>query len=164
MAQMSVHRCIRPCVQVETLCDLYETLTITQAIIYCNTRRKAPARLPTLALLLFSLGQTRSHHATSLSHCRMQSCSKRGRLPVGRVAEARFHGLVHARGQTAASQPALDSPTKPAEDRMVTNTDIGTAETAPFSSRTVQKRNCQYDPSYWDPKNSSQFSARHSSA
>merc|ERR1712149_46726 len=26
--------------KVETLCDLYETLTITQAIIYCNTRRK----------------------------------------------------------------------------------------------------------------------------
>jgi len=25
---------------LETLCDLYETLTITQAIIYCNTRRK----------------------------------------------------------------------------------------------------------------------------
>merc|ERR1719296_627269 len=24
----------------DTLCDLYETLTITQAIIYCNTRRK----------------------------------------------------------------------------------------------------------------------------
>jgi hypothetical protein len=27
--------------KVDTLCDLYETLTITQAIIYCNTRRKA---------------------------------------------------------------------------------------------------------------------------
>merc|ERR1711964_788232 len=26
--------------KVETLSDLYETLTITQAIIYCNTRRK----------------------------------------------------------------------------------------------------------------------------
>merc|ERR1711939_1280629 len=26
--------------KIETLCDLYETLTITQAIIYCNTRRK----------------------------------------------------------------------------------------------------------------------------
>ena len=26
---------------MDTLCDLYETLTITQAIIYCNTRRKA---------------------------------------------------------------------------------------------------------------------------
>jgi len=25
---------------LETLCDLYETVTITQAIIYCNTRRK----------------------------------------------------------------------------------------------------------------------------
>jgi translation initiation factor 4A len=26
--------------KLETLCDLYETLTITQAIIYCNTRRQ----------------------------------------------------------------------------------------------------------------------------
>merc|ERR1712194_739157 len=26
--------------KLETLCDLYEALTITQAIIYCNTRRK----------------------------------------------------------------------------------------------------------------------------
>mmetsp|Transcript_73107 Transcript_73107/g.158103 ORF Transcript_73107/g.158103 Transcript_73107/m.158103 type:complete len:221 (+) Transcript_73107:2-664(+) len=26
--------------KLETLCDLYATLTITQAIIYCNTRRK----------------------------------------------------------------------------------------------------------------------------
>jgi len=26
--------------KIDTLCDLYETLTITQAIIYCNTRRK----------------------------------------------------------------------------------------------------------------------------
>jgi translation initiation factor 4A len=26
--------------KLDTLCDLYETLTITQAVIYCNTRRK----------------------------------------------------------------------------------------------------------------------------
>merc|ERR1712036_143728 len=26
--------------KLDTLCDLYETLTITQVIIYCNTRRK----------------------------------------------------------------------------------------------------------------------------
>ena len=26
--------------KLHTLCDLYETLTLTQAIIYCNTRRK----------------------------------------------------------------------------------------------------------------------------
>merc|ERR1712083_337808 len=26
--------------KLDTLCDLYETLSITQAIIYCNTRRK----------------------------------------------------------------------------------------------------------------------------
>ena len=24
----------------DTLCDLYDTLTITQAVIFCNTRRK----------------------------------------------------------------------------------------------------------------------------
>jgi superfamily II DNA/RNA helicase len=26
--------------KLETLCDLYESLTINQEIIYCNTRRK----------------------------------------------------------------------------------------------------------------------------
>merc|ERR1719213_592855 len=26
--------------KLDILCDLYETITITQAIIYCNTRRK----------------------------------------------------------------------------------------------------------------------------
>ena len=31
----------------DTLCDLYDTLTITQAVIFCNTKRKArPARSP----------------------------------------------------------------------------------------------------------------------
>jgi superfamily II DNA/RNA helicase len=27
----------------DTLCDLYDTLTITQAVIFCNTRRKVCA-------------------------------------------------------------------------------------------------------------------------
>jgi len=27
--------------KLETLCDLYETLTVSQSIVYCNTRRKA---------------------------------------------------------------------------------------------------------------------------
>ena len=26
--------------KLDTLCDLYETLTITQAVIFCNTKRK----------------------------------------------------------------------------------------------------------------------------
>jgi superfamily II DNA/RNA helicase len=26
----------------DTLCDLYDTLTITQAVIFCNTKRKVP--------------------------------------------------------------------------------------------------------------------------
>jgi superfamily II DNA/RNA helicase len=26
--------------KLDTLCDLYDTLSITQAVIFCNTRRK----------------------------------------------------------------------------------------------------------------------------
>ena len=29
----------------DTLCDLYDTLTITQAVIFCNTKKKVWARL-----------------------------------------------------------------------------------------------------------------------
>lgn len=35
--------CFHGCLQewkLDTLCDLYETLTITQAVIFLNTRRK----------------------------------------------------------------------------------------------------------------------------
>ena len=30
----------------DTLCDLYDTLTITQAVIFCNTRRKVRSPSP----------------------------------------------------------------------------------------------------------------------
>ena len=36
----------------DTLCDLYDTLTITQAVIFCNTRRKARAHLHPCTWLL----------------------------------------------------------------------------------------------------------------
>ena len=39
----------------DTLCDLYDTLTITQAVIFCNTRRKVCVQLCHL------LGQHSSH-------------------------------------------------------------------------------------------------------
>ena len=29
----------------DTLCDLYDTLTITQAVIFCNTKRKVSAEI-----------------------------------------------------------------------------------------------------------------------
>lgn len=43
----------------DTLCDLYDTLTITQAVIFCNTRRKVKTSfffffLKTDGLLFFS--------------------------------------------------------------------------------------------------------------
>ena len=32
--------------KLDTLCDLYETLAITQSVIFANTRRKVPKLLP----------------------------------------------------------------------------------------------------------------------
>lgn len=40
----------------DTLCDLYDTLTITQAVIFCNTKRKVGlVRLIWLSFSYFSL-------------------------------------------------------------------------------------------------------------
>ncbi len=33
--------------KLDTLCDLYETLAITQSVIFANTRRKVPCTSPT---------------------------------------------------------------------------------------------------------------------
>lgn len=35
----------------DTLCDLYDTLTITQAVIFCNTKRKVCSRLELFSVL-----------------------------------------------------------------------------------------------------------------
>jgi ATP-dependent RNA helicase len=64
----------------DTLCDLYDTLTITQAVIFCNTRRKV--RHPVIffwPLFLF----------------RLPGCT--GRLANRKNARRQFHGFVHAR-------------------------------------------------------------------
>ena len=60
----------------DTLCDLYDTLTITQAVIFCNTRRK-------------------------VSHCRFVSevlaHLVSGRLAHGEDACSELHCVLHAR-------------------------------------------------------------------
>lgn len=50
--------------KLDTLCDLYETLTITQAIIYCNTRRKVD---------WLTEQMTRKDHTVSSMHGDMSS-------------------------------------------------------------------------------------------
>ena len=37
----------------DTLCDLYDTLTITQAVIFCNTRRKVGTTTCLLLCIFF---------------------------------------------------------------------------------------------------------------
>ena len=39
----------------DTLCDLYDTLTITQAVIFCNTKRKVRERGRERVVLLMLL-------------------------------------------------------------------------------------------------------------
>jgi ATP-dependent RNA helicase len=41
----------------DTLCDLYDTLTITQAVIFCNTRRKVGLYLGTFMPMMIIFGQ-----------------------------------------------------------------------------------------------------------
>lgn len=41
--------------KLDTLCDLYETLTITQAIIYCNTRKRVDALTQSMHDRLFTV-------------------------------------------------------------------------------------------------------------
>lgn len=66
----------------DTLCDLYDTLTITQAVIFCNTRRKV--RFP----LMFTLRRLIFRPA--------------GRLVDGKNAGCEFHGIVN--GQSSSIQ------------------------------------------------------------
>jgi len=40
----------------DTLCDLYDTLTITQAVIFCNTKRKVRSDIPLSFSYNFFLG------------------------------------------------------------------------------------------------------------
>ena len=62
----------------DTLCDLYDTLTITQAVIFCNTRRKVSFSLFSTINFLILLGRL----------ARRQNA--RGELH--RVEHARRHG------------------------------------------------------------------------
>lgn len=59
--------------KLDTLCDLYATLTITQAIIYCNTRRKVDFLTEKMqerdftGKLNFRLSGSHTHYASSVS-------------------------------------------------------------------------------------------------
>jgi ATP-dependent RNA helicase len=69
----------------DTLCDLYDTLTITQAVIFCNTRRKASASRTWAVYLLThsprSIGsRRRCAHPTSPFHRCMEKWFKRSEM------------------------------------------------------------------------------------
>lgn len=63
----------------DTLCDLYDTLTITQAVIFCNTRRKVCI------------------HTFSPSCCRHPETNSIGRLVDREDARFKFHCILDAR-------------------------------------------------------------------
>ena len=56
--------------KLDTLCDLYETLTITQAVIFCNTRRK----VDWLTEKMLSRDFTVSAMVCSTCICQGQNC------------------------------------------------------------------------------------------
>lgn len=53
----------------ETLCDLYETVTIAQAVIFCNTRRKVDWLTEKLTSREFTVSAMVFCLAVSPHHC-----------------------------------------------------------------------------------------------
>lgn len=59
----------------DTLCDLYDTLTITQAVIFCNTKRKV--RWPPDGYVLYGIPLTKrvfSERVTRTNPAKRPSC------------------------------------------------------------------------------------------
>lgn len=82
----------------DTLCDLYDTLTITQAVIFCNTKRKVSV----CALLtcqhpaepdVYGSSPAAAQHSGSLSVC---VCVPGG-LADGEDEGGQLHRVLHAR-------------------------------------------------------------------
>ena len=81
----------------DTLCDLYDTLTITQAVIFCNTKRKVHLSLAPVVWILLWWGcssflwlprwngwQRRCVRPTSLSLPCMVTCRRKSEMPSWR--------------------------------------------------------------------------------
>lgn len=69
----------------DTLCDLYDTLTITQAVIFCNTKRKVRA-VPRKCVLLGVEAGSRTR----------TSCCHAGGLAHGEDEAEQLHGGIYA--------------------------------------------------------------------
>ena len=55
--------------KLDTLCDLYETVTITQAVIFCNTRRKVDWLTEKMHAREFTVSAMVSLYSTSSFSC-----------------------------------------------------------------------------------------------
>ena len=56
--------------KLDTLCDLYETVTITQAVIFCNTRRKVDWLTEKMHAREFTVSAMVSIHSPQMSDLR----------------------------------------------------------------------------------------------
>jgi hypothetical protein len=59
--------------KLDTLCDLYETLTITQAIIYCNTRRRVDWLTEKMQVTVKCCNREHVHVVSMVASCQL-SC------------------------------------------------------------------------------------------
>ena len=89
----------------DTLCDLYDTLTITQAVIFCNTKRKVRwlQFLFQVMLQLFSI-KVLSHEAT----CRSDVSPRQNHIHVTRGDLSSRHVLSpFSQGLRSQGRPAI---------------------------------------------------------
>lgn len=89
----------------DTLCDLYDTLTITQAVIFCNTKRKVCALscpalpcwcLPMAMVVTIYLSWASPNH-DGKGKAWVQLCAFAGGLADREDARSQLHGVLYAR-------------------------------------------------------------------
>lgn len=83
----------------DTLCDLYDTLTITQAVIFCNTKRKVCVCVcvgPRNTRLVH-MCHVAAHHSEILSVCVRVRARAPGGLADGEDEGGQLHRVLHAR-------------------------------------------------------------------
>lgn len=89
--------------KLDTLCDLYETLAITQSIIFANTRRKVSACISCQdtesyldLLTMFEVGSWIILPSPDMAPCLYLDAAAAGRLADRQDERARPHGVSYA--------------------------------------------------------------------
>jgi ATP-dependent RNA helicase len=89
----------------DTLCDLYKTLIITQAVIFCNTRQRVEWLTQKMRQENFSVSSMHSGLVQKVRRADLGTRRHHGRVPQGRLPRPHRHRHLGPRSRRPASLP-----------------------------------------------------------